>query len=76
MEITSVRGPFPSLYSCDSNRCIPLFEPALLHLVQRRVSYFSNTINAIITTTGKADSMRLDKFLSQQLGVSRALVAR
>ncbi len=26
-------------------------------------------------TTGKIDSMRLDKFLSQQLGVSRALVA-
>ncbi|MEY4923367.1 MAG: ribosomal small subunit pseudouridine synthase, partial [Pseudomonadota bacterium] len=26
--------------------------------------------------TGKVDSMRLDKFLSQQLGVSRALVAR
>lgn len=29
-----------------------------------------------ITTTGKADSMRLDKFLSQQLGISRALVVR
>jgi 16S rRNA pseudouridine516 synthase len=56
-----------------SNSPIFLSEPAKY---DGGYSSFGKTISVIFTTTGKADSMRLDKFLSQQLGISRALVAR